>query len=545
MNNTRPNPDELLARVQAEEAQQANGKLKIFFGACAGVGKTYAMLEAAQSRRAEQLEVVGYVETHGRAETETLLADLELLPRRLIEYRGVTLAEFDLDAALARHPALILVDELAHTNAPGCRHAKRWQDVVELLDAGIDVYTTVNVQHLESLNDVVAQITGVIVRETVPDAILEQADEVELIDLPTDDLLQRLRDGKVYLPPQAEKASHNFFRKGNLIALRELALRRTADRVDAQMELYRRDKAISSSWPAAERILVCVSPSPLSARLVRAARRMAAGLHAEWLAVYVETSAALHAPEADRNRVIQTLRLAEQLGGKTVTLSGQKVSEELLSYARSRNVSKIIIGKPLRPRWREILFGSVVDELIRGSGEIDVYVISGEADASHLPDLIILDLGLPDMDGQEVTRRLREWTAIPIIVLTARDREGDKIVALDNGADDYLTKPFSVGELLARMRVALRHTLQRGQEPGEPVFSVGDLRVDLAQRQVFVAGQEVHLTPIEYKLLALLGRYAGKVVTHRQLYQTHFKISVAGASLCISGRHRDAVLRKF
>src|SRR5215470_9437481 len=379
MSPQRPNPDALLARVQAEEARQARGKLKIFFGATAGVGKTYAMLKAAHERRAEGVDVVvGWVDTHGRAETATLLEGLEALPRRPVAYHGITLNEFDLDTALTRRPALLLVDELAHTNAPGSRHAKRWQDVVELLDAGITVYTTVNVQHLESLNDVVAQITGVTVRETVPDSLLEQAEEVELIDLPPDDLLQRLREGKVYVPPQAEQAMRHFFRKGNLIALRELALRRTAECVDAQMQVYRRDHAIAETWPTTERILVCVSPSPMAARLVRAARRMVTRLRAEWLVVYVETPAHLRLPAADRDRVVQTLRLADQLGAETVTLSGQLVSEELLTYARTRNVSKIVVGKPARPRWREIVFGSVVEELTKHSGDIDVYVINGD-----------------------------------------------------------------------------------------------------------------------------------------------------------------------
>src|SRR5438094_5717630 len=318
MTERRPDPDALLAHVRDEEARRARGKLKVFFGAAAGVGKTYAMLEAARAQRAAGVDVVaGVVETHHRAETEALLADLEILPRRRIEYRGATLEELDLDAALARRPGVLLVDELAHTNAPESRHPKRWQDVAELLDAGINVYTTVNVQHIESLNDVVAQITGVIVRETVPDRIVEQADEVELIDLTPDDLLQRLKEGKVYLPQQAERAVQNFFRKGNLIALRELALRRTADRVDAQMQHYRQDHAIAETWPTTERILVCVSPSPMAARLVRAARRMAARLRAEWLVVYVETPAHVRLPEGDRNRVVQTLRLAEQLGAET------------------------------------------------------------------------------------------------------------------------------------------------------------------------------------------------------------------------------------
>jgi two-component system sensor histidine kinase KdpD len=375
----RPDPDELLSRVQEQETQAARGKLKIFFGANAGVGKTYAMLEAAHERRSEGVDVLaGYVETHGRQETEALLAGLEVLPRRRVPYRGATLEEFDLDAALARRPQLILVDELAHSNAPGSRHPKRWQDVEELRDAGIDVYTTVNVQHLESLNDIVAQITGVIVRETVPDRILDEADEVELLDLTPDDLLQRLEEGKVYQPQAAERAQRHFFRKGNLHALRELALRRTADRVDRQMQDYRRDHAIAETWPACERLLVAVGPSPLSARLVRATRRMAAGLHAEWRAVAVETPATQRLDEQARERIVQTLRLAEQLGAETATLSGERVSDELLDYARRHNVTKIIVGKPQRARWKEILFGSIVDTLVRSSGEIDIYVISGD-----------------------------------------------------------------------------------------------------------------------------------------------------------------------
>jgi two-component system sensor histidine kinase KdpD len=384
MHDNRPDPDALLARMQEEETHQGRGKLKIFFGATAGVGKTYAMLEAAHARRTEGVDVVvGWIDTHGRAETEALLAGLEVLPRHAVAYRGTTVDAFDLDAALQRHPALILVDELAHTNAPGSRHTKRWQDVEEVLDAGIDVYTTVNVQHLESLNDIVAQITGVLVRETVPDSLLDQAADVELIDLPPDELLQRLREGKVYVPEQARRALDHFFSKGNLIALRELALRRTAERVDAQMQVYRSTYAITETWPTTERLLVSVSPSPLSVRLVRAARRMAARLRAEWLAVYVETPASLRLPEGDRDRVAQTLRLAEQLGAETVTLSGQNVSEELLTYARTRNVSKIVVGKPRRPRWKEIVFGSVVDELARNTDDIDVYVISGEHDDSR------------------------------------------------------------------------------------------------------------------------------------------------------------------
>lgn len=381
MDPKRPDPDELLARVQQQEARLHRGRLKIFFGAAAGVGKTYAMLEAAQNLRREGVDVVaGYVEPHRRPETEALLAGLEAIPPRVVEYRGVQIREFDLDAALDRKPHIILVDELAHTNAPGSRHAKRWQDVEELLEAGINVYTTVNVQHLESLNDVVAQITGTLVRETVPDSILERADEVELLDISPDELLKRLHEGKIYLPQQAEQAVKSFFRKGNLMALREMALRHTAERVDEQMQVYRQDKAVAEIWPAGERIIVCISPSPLASRLIRATKRVATRLRAEWITLYVENPHASSLSEDARNRVIQNMRLAEQLGAETVTLTGHNVTEEVLNYARKRNVSKIIVGKPTHPVWRDLVFGSVLNNLIRQSESIDVYVISGEGD---------------------------------------------------------------------------------------------------------------------------------------------------------------------
>lgn len=380
MNRQRPDPDNLLKMVQAEEAGRGRGKLKVFFGATAGVGKTYAMLQAAHEQQADGIDVlIGVVETHGRADTAALVTGLALLPPRSVEYHGKVLPEFDLDAALARRPGIILVDELAHTNVTGVRHAKRWQDVQELLSAGISVYTTVNVQHLESLNDVIAQITGVRVRETVPDSMLERADDVELIDLPPDDLLQRLKDGKVYVPEQVQHAIQNFFAKGNLLALRELALRRTAERVDQQMETYRRSHSVVQTWPAAETIMVCVNLKPRGPRLVRAARQMAAGLHAKWLAVYVQTPRHLKLSDEERSHVVHTLRLAEQLGAETVTLGGERVAQELLSFARSRNVSKIIVGKPVRPRWKEWVFGSVVSDLIQLSGDVDIYVITGEA----------------------------------------------------------------------------------------------------------------------------------------------------------------------
>ncbi|HSB30729.1 MAG TPA: sensor histidine kinase KdpD [Candidatus Sulfobium mesophilum] len=379
MEEHRPDPDLLLAKVRQEEDRLREGQLKIFFGAAPGVGKTYAMLGVAQQKLAEGIDIVaGVVETHGRKETETLLEGLQIIPRRSVEYRGAVLSEFDIDSALKRKPAIILVDELAHTNAPGSRHKKRWQDIYELLGAGISVYTTVNVQHLESLNDVVSNITGITVRETIPDFLLERADEIELVDLPPDDLLQRLRDGKVYVPELAAKAREFFFRKGNLLALRELALRRTAQRVDEQMQRYREVKGVREIWPAAEKLLVCVGPNPQSIRLIRAAKRMAAGLSAEWIAVYVEAPHKVKPSESDLRQLAEHMRLAESLGAETVTLSGPKASEEILAYARDRNVTKIVIGKPTHPRWKDKLFGSMLDELVRGSGDIEVYVISGD-----------------------------------------------------------------------------------------------------------------------------------------------------------------------
>ena len=384
--DARPDPDALLARVEREARAAARGRLKIFFGASAGVGKSYAMLEAARKMAAQGVDVVvGYVELHGRPDTESLLEGLEALPPRRLPHRDIELLEFDLDAALARHPALLLVDELAHTNHPGARHPKRWQDVVELLDAGIDVFTTMNVQHVESLNDVVAQITGVRVRETVPDSVFEAADEVELIDLPPDDLIARLHEGKVYVPDKARDALRAFFRKGNLIALRQLALRATADRVDAALRAYRASHAIAGTWAAAERVLVCVGPDALSEQLVRRARRLAHALHGEWLAAYVETPHLQRLPQAARDRVLRTLKLAESLGAQTANLSGDHVAEELLDLARQRNVSKIIVGKPARARWRDRLRPSLVDAIIRGSGDIDVLVVTSEPGAPVAP----------------------------------------------------------------------------------------------------------------------------------------------------------------
>ncbi|HVQ26526.1 MAG TPA: universal stress protein, partial [Planctomycetota bacterium] len=384
MDDQRPDPELLLERIRETEAHEGRGKLKVFFGASAGVGKTYAMLEAAQRKRTEGVDVVaGWVETHGRAETAALLEGLEILPARELDYRGAKLREFDLDAALLRRPALLLLDELAHTNAPGSRHVKRWQDVNELLEAGIDVWTTLNVQHVGSLADVVARITEVPVREIVPDRVLDEADEVEIVDLPPDELLARLAEGKVYVPAQAREAMRRFFRKGNLFALRELALRRTADLVDEDVRDYRRTHGIERAWPVAERILVCIRPNPETGRLVQAGRRLASRLQAEWIVAHVESPSQRVLKDGERQALASAFKLAEELGAETTVLRGENVGQVLLAHARARNVSKIVVGKPARPRWRDRLFGSPVDAVVRGSGEIDVYVISA---AEREPD---------------------------------------------------------------------------------------------------------------------------------------------------------------
>jgi two-component system sensor histidine kinase KdpD len=379
MTNTpeRPTPEALLKQAEAEERRRHAGRLRIFLGFAAGVGKTYAMLEAARERVAEGTDVVvAYVETHGRKETEALVAGLPVIPRKQIEYRGTTVEEMDLDAVLARRPAIALVDELAHTNAPGSRHNRRYQDVEELLAAGIDVYTTLNVQHIESFNDTVAQITGVKVRETVPDHVLETADEIKLVDLTPDELIERLHEGKVYVPDQASRAVEKFFRPGNLTALREMALRYLAGRVDTQMRSYMDAHAIAGPWPAGERVLVCVGPGVLAERLVRSARRLAEGLDAEWIALHIEQTGGQPLGEAERQQVDRALRLAEELGARTVIIAGSDVAEEVLRYARTHNVTKLMVGRPQRRWWQRLLRGQIADQIIAGCGAIDVYMIS-------------------------------------------------------------------------------------------------------------------------------------------------------------------------
>jgi two-component system, OmpR family, sensor histidine kinase KdpD len=387
----KPLPQVSSTGVQTEEDPPPRGRLKIFLGYVAGVGKTHAMLEAALQRQADGTDVaVAYIDTHGQAETEAMLVHLETIPRKQVRHGDHIFQEMDIDATLARRPQLALVDELAHTNAPRSRHLKRYQDVEDLLAAGTDVYTTLNVQQIESLNDIVAQITGTTVRETVPDPILDQAAEIELIDLPIDELLERLEEGRVCVPDHAADALKKFFRPGNLAALRELALRQAADRVDEQMREYMQTRSIAGPWPAGERVLVCVSANPLSERLVRTGRRMATRLNAQWFAVHVETSDQRQLTEAARSQVASTLQLAESLGARAVTLQHYSVVEGVLTYAQSHNVTQIIAGRSPQPRWRDLFQRSIVDQLIRQSDNIDIHVISPGSDEPHPPQQAVV-----------------------------------------------------------------------------------------------------------------------------------------------------------
>ncbi|MFA9438671.1 DUF4118 domain-containing protein [Uliginosibacterium sp. sgz301328] len=377
MSDARPDPDRLLAAIEREATEAVRGRLKIFFGACAGVGKTYAMLGAARQRLAEGVDIViGVVDTHGRTETEALLDGLPLLPRRQLEYRGRTLAEFDLDAALARRPQVIVVDELAHNNIEGSRHRKRWQDVQELLDAGIDVWTALNVQHIESLNDIVGGITGIRVRETVPDRIFEQADEVSLVDLPPEELQARLKAGKVYLGDAAAHAADNFFRTGNLIALRELALRRTADRVDAQMRAWRADRAIEHVWATRDRFIVCIGPHGNGEALVRNAARTAGRQQAEWIALSVETPEMAGEAEARRTARMRALKLAASLGAEVCTVSAGNVAEAIARFANSRNAARLIIGNTHAAPWQRLVRRPLLDQLTAVARDLEITVVA-------------------------------------------------------------------------------------------------------------------------------------------------------------------------
>jgi len=392
---TRPDPDALLKEVQREEEKR--GILKIFLGYAPGVGKTYAMLNEAHvlKKRGEDV-VVGIVETHGRVETEELLKGLEMIPRRRVEYQGIVLEELDLDAILSRRPAVVLVDELAHTNAPGSRHPKRYRDVEELLDSGIDVYTTVNVQHFESLNDVVEKITGIRMQETLPDTFMDRADEVQVIDIPLEELFERLKEGKVYIPRQAQRAMQNFFQRGNLVALRELTLTHAARKMDTELLNYMRAKAISGPWPAGERLMVCIAPSPYAKKLLRKGYQIAKDAHAEWYAAYVSTPALKEMSDSDKAYIAEALNLAEELGGKIATLSGTDVATELLRFAREYNINHIVIGKPLHSMLLGFWKGSPASRLLHTPSEFELHLITPtiekrEIEAKPAPRQLVLN----------------------------------------------------------------------------------------------------------------------------------------------------------
>ena len=371
----RPDPDALLKEVQREETKR--GRLKIFLGYAPGVGKTYAMLnEARVLRNRGEDVVVGIAETHGRIETEELLKGLEVIPRRRTEYQGIVLGELDLDAILSRRPAVVLVDELAHTNAPGSRHPKRYQDIEELLDSGIDVYTTVNVQHFESLNDVLEKITGIRMQETLPDTFLDRADEVQVIDIPMEELFERLKEGKVYIPPQAQRAMDNFFQRGNLVALRELMLTHVARKIDTELLNYMRAKAISGPWPAAERLMVCIAPSPYAKQLIRKGYQIAKDAHAEWYAVHVSTPALKEMSDKDKVYLAEALNLGDELGAKIATLSGTDVANEILRFAREYNINHIVIGKPLHSMLIGFWKGSPASRLLHTQSEFELHLIT-------------------------------------------------------------------------------------------------------------------------------------------------------------------------
>ena len=381
----RLDPDELLHRAEEASRKENRGKLKIYLGAAPGVGKTYTMLHDALDLRDQDLDVVvGIVESHKRKDIESLLTNFEILPRKHIEYHGTLCSEFDIDAAFKRSPGLILIDEMAHTNAPGSRHEKRWQDIKEFLDRGIDVYTTLNVQHIESLKDDVAQIIQAPIRENVPDSMIEMANTIELVDLPPEELLKRMEEGKIYIPQRAELAAENFFRKGNLIALRELALRVTAERVGTDVLLYRHNEGIKQIWPTRDKILVCVGAREDSLKLIRAAKRLVASLQGEWVAVYVD-SPKKHSEAAaeERNSAIKHLRLAEQLGAETHVLMGFDIVHEIMSFAREQNVTQIMVSKHILKRWQSWFRRNLADELLRHSGEIDVYMITSQLDGPY------------------------------------------------------------------------------------------------------------------------------------------------------------------
>ena len=440
----RPDPDDLLKRIEIGKKDARRGKLKIFFGSCPGVGKTYAMLLAAHVGLKENVDVVvGILETHWRPETEKLLEGLPSIPPLILSHRGISLKELNLDAAKIRKPAILLVDELAHTNAPHMRHPKRWNDVEELLNAGIDVYTTLNVQHIESLSDVVAGTTGIWVKETVPDSVFDTAEDIILVDINVDELIKRLHEGKVYVAPEVRaRALENFFQARNLIALREIALRRTAERVDEQMHALTARQNTNDTLPVADKVMVCIGPDPLSAQLVRTAKRMATSLKAPWVAVYIENLRHYRLDKYGRKATQQVARMAERIGGRSATIQGDHVVDEIIAYAKANRITKIIIGKPIKPVWKTLLNGSLADKVIRKSDYIDVYVVTSETKTDERP------IGKSDLSLFKTN--LYVWSVFAVAVLTVIGTIlGDLITPIDQ-ALIYLTGVVLIAAKLGR-----------------------------------------------------------------------------------------------
>jgi two-component system sensor histidine kinase KdpD len=511
----RPDPDALLAQVQDQERRASRGRLRIYFGASAGVGKTYAMLNAGRKLAVEKIDViVGVVETHGRSETAAQLEGLTLLPLRGSDYRGKAMAEFDIDAALARQPSLILMDELAHTNVAGSRHAKRWQDVEELLAAGIDVFTTVNVQHLESLNDVVGGITGVRVAETLPDKVFDHADEVVLVDVPADELLARLKAGKVYGRPQAERASQNFFRKGNLIALRELALRRTADRIGDDVQAYRIEKSIDAVWKTDAALLALVGPLPGSEQLVRSAARLATQLNTDWHAIYVETPRLQRLPSTARERILTTLKLAQDLGATTAVLSGNEVADAAAGYARSHNFSKVVLGRARSPVWMPWRI-SIGRKLVAQAPDIDLIELGGGPGSPRADASVQIPLAADDDRPQRPGRQIRYlWAAGASVATTLLASPLSSHLDLANIVMIYLLTVVVVAMHLGRGPATLSTLVSVAIFDYffvEPRFSfeVSDLQYGVTFGVMLIVGVVIaHLT-------ASL-RYQARIASHRE-----------------------------
>ena len=550
----RKSPEEWLA---ASEPEKKRGRLKIFLGYAPGVGKTFSMLSEGIRRRSRREDVViGIVETHGRVGTAELAGKLEQVPGRELDYKGTLFAEMDVEAILERHPGVALIDELAHTNIEGSRNSKRYEDVFLLLDAGIDVLSTVNIQHIESLTPQVQSLTGVTVRETVPDWVLDRADEIVISDLTPEALVTRMRRGDIYPTDRAERALANFFRRGNLIALREMALQRVTRAVDQTLGDYVRRKQLGAHWSVAEKVAVCISANPGARDLIARGARLAHGLDAELYVLHVETDAD---HDAERRRTLDaSLKFANNLGAHVVQLQGHNIASATAAFATEHRITQVIFGRSALTGLKKYLYFFAIQRFTSQAPHADLHIITQERQTSLMrilvvddepqitrvlrmslqgsgyevvlardgeealarfhdsaPDLIITDLAMPVMNGLELTRAVRLIADTPIIVLSVREQETTKVAALDEGADDYMTKPFSMQELLARVRAHLRKVARA--EPAALRISEGDFNIDTEAHAARVRDSDVHLTPKEFDLLVFFARNPRRVLTHKTL----------------------------